>query len=48
MSRGNTESNDTRRARINAEAADWVIKQSYDFSPEDQDAFFELTFGERV
>ncbi|MDB2499499.1 FecR domain-containing protein [bacterium] len=41
MSRGNTESNDTRRARINAEAADWVIKQSYDFSPEDQDAFFE-------
>ena len=41
MNKGNSESNDSRRARINAEAADWVIKQSYDFSPEDQDAFFE-------
>ena len=41
MSKGNSESSDARRARINAEAADWVIKQSFDFSPEDQDALFE-------
>lgn len=41
MSKENSDPNDSRKARINAEASDWVIKQSYDFSPDDQDAFFE-------
>lgn len=41
MSKGHSESNDARLARIKREAADWVIKQSYDFTPEDQDQFFE-------
>lgn len=39
--RGNSESAEARIARIKREASDWVIKQSYDFSPEDQDTFFE-------
>ena len=41
MSKGNSESPEARIARIKQEASDWVIKQSYDFRPEDQDAFFE-------
>ncbi|MBC9868600.1 MAG: DUF4880 domain-containing protein [Opitutae bacterium] len=41
MSKGNSESPEARIARIKQEASAWVIKQSYDFRPEDQDAFFE-------
>ncbi len=41
MSKGNSESAKASVARIKREASDWVIKQSYDFTPEDQDAFFE-------
>lgn len=41
MRRENSESAEARIARIKREASDWVIKQSYDFKPEDQDAFFE-------
>ncbi len=41
MRKGDSESAEARIARINREASDWVIKQSYDFGPEDQDAFFE-------
>ncbi len=41
MSKGKQESTEIRLARIKQEASDWVIKQSYDFSPEDQDRFFE-------
>ena len=35
------ETPERRRTRIEKEASDWVVKQSHDFTPEDQDAFFE-------
>ncbi len=41
MSMENHESGKARRIRIKREATDWVIKQCYDFTAEDQDAFFE-------
>lgn len=41
MSRGNKDFEDARRARIKQEASDWVIKQSFGLSAEEQDAFFE-------
>ncbi|MDA0347917.1 MAG: FecR domain-containing protein [Verrucomicrobia bacterium] len=41
MSKGNKDSEDSRRARIKQEASDWVIKQSFGLTAEEQDAFFE-------
>lgn len=41
MSKKNLESNEARLVRIKREASDWVIKQSYEFTAEDQDTFFE-------
>ena len=41
MKKKNPDSENEKRARIKKEASDWVVKQSFDYSPEDQDAFFE-------
>lgn len=41
MSKGNKESEAARHARIKQAASDWVIKQSFGLSAEEQDAFFE-------
>jgi transmembrane sensor len=41
MSKGNRESEDAKRARIKEDASDWVIKQSFGLTAEEQDAFFE-------
>jgi transmembrane sensor len=41
MSKGNNHSEDSRRTRIKQEASDWVIKQSFGLSAEEQDTFFE-------
>jgi len=35
------EPDESKLARVKQEASEWVVKQSYGFSPEEQDAFFD-------
>ncbi len=41
MNKETPEPDESKKARVNREASQWVVKQSYSYSPEEQDAFFD-------
>lgn len=46
MNNETPESDEAKLARVKQEASEWVVKQSYGFSPEEQDAFFDWLAGD--